>query len=99
MVQFATEFESRAASGDNCSNCYVIKFFPSQAALEHECAMHANEVLRALLPPLVTRRNQGEVSVGSCELPPMIVAEAGDTLEKVFAARRPDFFQAVQVCA
>ena len=87
----------RQAEDSTTSDCYIIKFFPTQAALEHEWALHMNEALKLVLPPLVTRYNEGEVSAGGVALPPLIVTEGGDTLEKVFSARRPDFFRTTEV--
>lgn len=94
ILQFAT-IPANNANTNSCS--YAIKFFPTQQALEHECAMHANESLKALLPPLVTRFNEGEASAGDSPLPPLIVTQSGETLEKVFSSRRPDFFKTVEV--
>lgn len=89
VVQFATN-PTRTCS-------YVIKCFPSQAALDHEYALHAHEALKPLLPPLVTRCNEGEASEGGIFLPPIIVTEGGETLENVFSSRRPQLFHTVEV--
>lgn len=97
MLQFATAAARNPADSSTAGDCYVIKFFRSQAALEHEWALHMNEALKPVLPPLVTRYNEGEASAGGVALPPLIVTEAGETLEEVFASRRPDLFRTAEV--